>query len=123
MIFFKKVVSVFFDTHEYLFLTLGGKNILIKLEKTVFRDINGNIDIEGKFINSYMTYTSSGRPFYTQMVLAWDSQIYKSVQKVKMRNYLKIAKVVATFILSVELIIAMYGRYTRKTKSRMDQKI
>lgn len=96
---------------------------MIKLESTVFKDTNGNINTGGKYINSCMSYTDSGNPLQTHIVVTWDSEIYKSVQTVQMRSYLKIAKVVATFVLSVELIIAMYGRYSRKTMQREHENV
>ena len=104
------------------FLVSGGQHILIKLDSTVFPDTDGNVGTSGRYINSQMSSTSSGDPLYTRIVVTWNSEVYKSVQKVNLGSYWNIAQVVATFGLSVELLVAMYGRFYDKGEARRSVK-
>ena len=68
-----------------------------------------------------MSHTNIGNSTFTQIVLAWDSAIVKSVQKVAIGCSWDVLRNVATFALSVELVFAMYGRYTATKQTNQNQ--
>ena len=101
----------YFKTRPQRILS-GGQNILMKLRSMHFQDLNGHVGIEGRHIYSHITTTSTGNDSLTEFVVTWQSPVYVLVKRFKLGNYLQIAKLLATFLLSVELLFAMYGRFT-----------
>ena len=94
----------------------GGRKILIQLESQEFQNLEGFVTEHSRFINSYVSSTDSGDPLYTEIVIAWASPFYKIVRKVKLGNNLHILKLVATFVLSIELLFAMWGRFKKSAQ-------
>ena len=97
-------------------LISGGHKALIKFNEKQFADENGFVDPDiGRHIMSEITSTSGDDLKKTEMIFLWGSEIYEKVSVVSTGRYLEIAKVVATFILASERILAIYLR-VKKSK-------
>ena len=86
------------------------------------QDLNGEVGPGGRHINSHITTTPSGDDRLTEFIITWETPVYVLVKRFKLGNHLQIAKLLATFLLSVELVYAMYGRFTKqKLQAHLDQ--
>ena len=111
-----KSAALFFDkylkTRPQTILS-GGQKILFKLHSVFLQEKDGKGSSLGRYINSHITATSSGDDRFTEVILSWDTPLYILVKRFKLGNYLQVANLFATFFLSVELVYAIYGRFTK----------
>ena len=105
-----EVYLKYFVTRPFQLIN-GGHRALIKYSEKQLADENGFVDPNtGRHILSDVSSTFGGDPRRTEMIFLWDSEIYEKISVVPTGGYLQIVKVMATFLLAAERVVAVYLR-------------
>ena len=86
---------------------------LILLEKRVVQKLNEPVNFLNTYIDHQVSRTASGVPNYTEVVVAWNSQLYLHVKEITIGSIFSIVKLLATTLLALERLLAFKNRLMR----------
>ncbi len=83
------------------------------LQKRIVQNIGQEVDYLNTFVGMQMTKTKSGVANYTEIIVGWQSEVYSHAKQIRTGNYFGVFKLVATFLLALERVVAFWHRYVK----------
>ena len=89
----------------------GGAFSLIKLRELQFADINGIVASKDRHIYTDISRAVTSNKLFSEIIVSWDTDMIEIVSRVKSGNMLQVAKVISTFLLTLERLYSIRKKF------------